>query len=134
MTGKASRDKGARGERELVAMIRDELGVICNRNYKQVAQAQHGDIEQIIGGFLIEAKNCARIDLKAWWRQVRIAAEAHPDKPLPCLAYKIARKGWRFVIPNPEFWNNGTQWGRDVEYQRDLWRQGFFSIVREQMT
>lgn len=133
MTGKASRDKGKRGELAVVKMIRDELGITCNRNYKQVAQAQHGDIEQVIGGFLLEIKNCVRLDLPKWWRQARDAAAAHPESPLPCLAYKASRGTWRFVIPNPEFWDNGTQWGRDVEYQRDLWKQGFFSIVREKL-
>jgi hypothetical protein len=133
MTGRASRDKGARGELDIVKMIRRELGIVCNRNYKQVAQAQHGDIEQIIGGHLIEVKNCVRLDFPKWWRQVCTAAAAHPDKPYPCLAYKAGRARWRFIIPNPEFWDNGTQWGRDVQYQRDLWPEGFFSIVRERL-
>lgn len=133
MTGKASRDKGARGELAVIKIIRDELGQVCNRNYKQTAQAQHGDIEQLVGPYLIEVKNCVRLDLPKWWRQACAAADAHPRKPHPCVAYNAGRGRWRFVIPNPEFWDNGTQWGREVEYQRDLWRQGFFSIVREQL-
>lgn len=133
MTGKASRDKGARGERTVIRMIRDELGITCNRNYKQVAQAQHGDIEQTVGGFLLEIKNCVRLDLPKWWRQACIAADAHPEKPLPCVAYNAGRGRWRFIVPNPEFWGNGTQWGREVQWQRDLWKEGFFTLCRERM-
>ena len=47
MSGAYSRNKGKRGELELVHMFRDNLGIACNRNYKQVAEAQHGDIGRL---------------------------------------------------------------------------------------
>lgn len=133
MSGAKSRNKGKRGELEVVRMIRDNLGIECNRNYKQVAQAQHGDIEQLIGPFLVEAKNCARIDLKSWWKQASAAAAAHPARPMPCVAYKVARKGWLFVVPMAEAWNSGQQWGREVQYTQTLFPDGFFLLVREHM-
>lgn len=49
MTGAYSRSKGARAERELCALLREYLGVEATRQYKQYAQAQHGDIEELIG-------------------------------------------------------------------------------------
>lgn len=133
MSGRASRDKGKRGELEIVKLLRDGLGIEVNRNYKQMAQAQHGDIEQLVGGFLIEVKNCASLDLKSWWGQAERAASAHPDKPQPCLAYKVARKGWRFRVPLPQAWDSGHQWGREAQYTMDLSPDGFFLIVRERL-
>jgi Holliday junction resolvase len=133
MSGRKSRDKGKRGELEVVKLLRDGLGLEVNRNYKQVAQAQHGDIEQLVGGFLVEIKNCASLDLKSWWGQAERAASAHPSKPQPCLAYKIPRKGWRFRIPLPQAWASGHQWGRELQYTMDLSPDGFFLIVRENL-
>lgn len=129
MTGAKSRDKGKRGELEVVHLLRDNLGIICNRNYKQVAQAQHGDIEQLVGPYLIEIKNCAALNLKPWWQQTLQAADKR--NAVPCLAYKLPRKGWRFRVPLPQAWSSGHQWGRELAYTMDLAPDAFFLIVRE---
>ena len=113
-------------------MLRDNLGIACDRNYKQMAQAQHGDIEQLVGGYLIEIKNCASLTaIKAWWQQAVQAASKRGA--VPCLAYKVARKGWRFRVPLPQAWASGQQWGRELQYTMDLSPDGFFLIVREQL-
>ena len=128
--GGFSRSKGARGEIEIVHMLRDELGIAVNRNYKQTAQAQHGDIEQLVGGFLIEVKNCASTTaMKSWWQQAVTAANKRDA--VPCLAYKIPRRGWRFRVPLPQAWASGQQWGRELAYTMDLAPDGFFLLVRE---
>lgn len=130
MTGARSRNKGKRGELEIVHMLRDELGLSVNRNYKQTAQAQHGDIEQLVGGYLIEVKNCASTTaMKSWWQQAVTAATKRDA--VPCLAYKIPRKGWRFRVPIPQAWASGHQWGRELAYTMDLAPDGFFLLVRE---
>lgn len=49
MSGRKSRDKGARGERELCGMLRDNLGGEFCRNLKQYQQTQEGDIAQLVG-------------------------------------------------------------------------------------
>lgn len=135
MTGAASRNKGKRGELEIVHLLRDNLGLAVNRNYKQTAQAQHGDIEQLIGPYLVEVKNCASLTaMKSWWQQALTAATRHPDSPQPCLAYKVPRKGWRFRVPLPSAWANGHQWGRELQYTMDLAPDGFFLIVREHLS
>lgn len=134
MTGARSRNKGKRGELEIVHLLRDNLGLACNRNYKQVAQAQHGDIEQLVGPYLLEVKNCASLSpMKAWWGQACAAASAHPQNPLPCLAYKVPRKGWRFRVPLPQAWASGKQWGSEIQYTMDLSPDGFYLIVREHL-
>jgi Holliday junction resolvase len=132
MTGKASRDKGKRGELEIVHLLRDNLGIAVNRNYKQTAQAQHGDIEQLVGGFMIEVKNCASLTaIKSWWQQAVTAATK--VGAVPCLAYKVPRKGWRFRVPIPQAWDSGHQWGRELQYTMDLAPDGFFLLVRERL-
>jgi len=135
MSGRTSRNKGARAELELVHMFRDHLGIACNRNYKQVAQAQHGDIEQLIGPYLIESKNCKDLELAKWWEQARAAAEAHPNKPMPCVAYRLPNRKpedrWRFTVPIPQAWTSGHAWGRGLSYTQTLHRDGFFLLVRE---
>lgn len=132
MTGGAfSRNKGKRAELELVHMLRDNLGIECNRNYKQFAQAQHGDIEQLVGPYLIECKDHKALSLKSWWGQIVQACAAHPANPVPCLAYKVYRKGWRFMVPIPQAWASGHQWGREIQYAMDLAPDGFYLLVRE---
>jgi Holliday junction resolvase len=131
--GAFSRNKGARCERELCALLRDNLGGDYNRNLKQYQKSQEGDIEQLVGPYLIESKSHATLSLKSWWQQIVTAASRHQDAPTPCLAYKIPRKGWRFRVPLPQAWASGQQWGRELQYTMDLSPDGFFLIVREQM-
>lgn len=129
MTGAFSRSKGARGEREVVQMLKDNLGGDYSRNLKQYQQCQEGDIEQLVGPYLLEIKNCATHNFKAWWQQALTAANKRDA--IPCLAYKVPRKGWRFRVPIQQAWNSGHQWGRELQYTMDLSPDGFFLIVRE---
>lgn len=131
MGGKASRDKGARGELAVIAMLRDNLGLTLNRNYKQTAQAQHGDIEQLVGGYLIEVKNSPDgiSNIKAWWRQAVTAAEK--VGAVPCLAHNLGCGRWRFMVPIPQAWSSGHQWSREIQYTQTLYPDGFYLLVRE---
>jgi Holliday junction resolvase len=131
MGGAFSRNKGARAERELCAMLRDNLGGAYCRNLKQYQKSQEGDIEQLVGPYLIESKAHATLSLKPWWQQIITAAAKHPEKPVPCLAYKVARKGWKFVVPIPQAWSTGKCWAREFQYTMTLEPDGFFLIVRE---
>lgn len=131
MAGSKSRDKGKRGELEVVHLLRDNLGLSVNRNYKQVAQAQHADIEQLVGGYAIEVKNVAALNLKSAWQQTVMAAVKRDA--MPCLAYKVPRKGWRFRVPLPRAWASGQQWGMELQYTMDLAPDGFYLLVREKL-
>ena len=133
MSGAFSRNKGARAERELCALLRDNLGGTFNRLLKQYQQSQLGDIEQLVGPYLIECKAHNTLSLRPWWQQACAAASAHPDRPQPCVAYKVMRKGWRFLVPLPQAWASGQQWGRELQYAMDLAPDGFFLIVREHL-
>jgi len=127
--GAFSRDKGKRGELEICRLLGDYLGGKWNRNYKQVAEAQHGDIEQLVAGYLIEVKNCASLEIHQWWRQACAAAQA--KGAIPCLAYKVARKGWKFIVPSNEAREAKASWSFDLKYTQELHEEGFFLHVRE---
>jgi Holliday junction resolvase len=132
MSGAKSRNKGARGEREICALLRDNLGGEFNRLLKQYQQSQLADIEQLVGPYSLEVKNCASLNLKSWWQQTVQAASKRDAQP--CLAYKVPRKGWRFRVPLPQAWASGQQWGRELQYTMDLSPDGFFLIVREHLS
>lgn len=129
MSGTYSRNKGKRGELELIHLLHDNLGADYNRNYKQTAQAQHGDVEQLVGPYIVEVKNHATLAIPQWWKQVCAAADAR--SAWPCLAYKVARKGWRFVVPTNEARDANQAWSRDLRYTQELYEEGFFLHIRE---
>lgn len=133
MSGAYSRNRGARAERELCALLREYLGVEATRHLKQYQQAQHGDIEELIGPYLIECKNQARITLGPWWEQARAAAQAR--RAIPCVAYRLPNRGlydrWRFVVPLNEAWSAGQDWKDSFRYTADVGLEGFALLVRE---
>ena len=131
MTGRASREKGARGEREVCKLLSENLGGTFNRLLKQYQQSQLSDIEQLVGPYSLEVKNCAKTNLRAWWQQAVTAADKRGA--VPCLAYKVPRRGWKFVVPLPQAWSTGKQWGRDLQYTMTLEPDGFYLVVREHM-
>jgi len=133
MSGAYSRRKGATAERELCSLLRDFLGVEASRNLKQYQQAQHGDIEQLIGPYLVEVKNCARLELGKWWEQARVAALSR--RAAPCVAYRLPNRGqydrWRFIVPLNEAWRTGCDWRDAFRYTADVGLEGFSLLVRE---
>lgn len=129
MTGAMSRNKGKRGELEVCHMLSDNLGGEYSRNLKQYQQSQHGDIEQLVGPYLIEVKNHAKVTVAPWWAQA--VAAAGKAGAVPCLAYKIARVGWRFMVPIPQATWTGEAWALDLQYTQTLYPEGFYLLVRE---
>lgn len=134
--GKYSRDRGARAERELCALLHEYLGVEATRNLKQFQQAQHGDIEQLVGPYLIEVKNQARITLGPWWEQARVAAALRVA--VPCVAYRLSGRQlydrWRFVVPLNEAWIAGQDWRDAFRYTADVGLDAFALLVREHLS
>lgn len=127
MGGKASRDKGARGELIVCKMLRDNLGGDYSRNLKQYQQSQEGDIGQLVGPYLLEVKNCKDLAIPAWWRQTVAAAQKVGAEP--CLAYNAGAGRWKFVVPLSH--GRGTSWGHELRYAQTLEPDGFYLIVRE---
>lgn len=134
MGGAYSRNRGARAERELCALLREYLGVEATRQLKQYQQAQHGDIEQLVGPYLVECKDHKALNVRAWWEQARAAAVAR-GSCLPCVAYRLGNRAlydrWRFVVPDER---RPTQdWELDYRYAADLGLEAFAVRVRERI-
>ena len=72
--GAFSRNKGARAERELCALLRDNLGGEFSHNLKQYQQSQEGDVAQLVGPYLIECKAHNTLSLRPRWQQAVTAA------------------------------------------------------------
>lgn len=137
MSGAYSRNKGSRAELELCKILHDYLGGEWSRNLKQYQQAQHGDLEQLVGGrYLVEVKNHKRLNIQAWWKQICAAARSAGDEKrevVPLLAIKIERQGWRFVLPSNEAQQVHTAWAWDLRYTQTLYIEGLALHVRELM-
>lgn len=132
MGGSYSRNKGATAERELCKLLSDYLGERFCRNLKQYQAAQHGDIEQLVGPYLVECKNQARIQLHAWWDQAVAAAKVRGA--VPCLAYRLPNRSqadrWRFVVPEWWAWDTGRAWSAEYRYTKEVGIDAFAGNVR----
>jgi hypothetical protein len=96
----ASRNKGKRGEREVINMLQPIVDMLCKnaeverivleRDLMQSGRGGH----DVVGlpGLAIEVKNCKTLALESWWKQT--LQQAGSDKE-PILFYKVARVGWR---------------------------------------
>lgn len=137
---KTQRTKGASGERELCAAIRDELGVRLVRNLEQSrrggfdlvpADDETGPVATALARLAIEVKRHAQAppgSIASWWRQAETQASA--AGLVPCLAYRADRQPWRFVLPlasvHPDLPPAGG-----LAFTADLSLIGFAAIVRE---
>jgi Holliday junction resolvase len=85
-----------------------------------------------LGPFLLEVKYHARINVRDWWRQA--VESAKKAGAIPVVAYKVARKGWRFVLPYVSHHAEiSFAWRYDYEYTMDVGPACFALIVRESL-
>lgn len=92
-----SRNKGAAAERELAAILSDELGFVVKRKLGQ-ARDSGDDIQ--VGKFRIEAKRRETLALPAWCRQI----EEHCGLgEVPVVAYRQNGQPWRIVMKLEDF-------------------------------
>jgi Holliday junction resolvase len=128
MSGASSRTKGAAFEREICKLLRDELGGDYSRNLRQYQKKEEGDIEQLVGPYLIECKHHANLSEKAWWRQASIAAKS--KGAVPCVAYKFKGR-ILFRVPSHDAALAQSPWSLDFEYSVAMERCAFLLHVRE---
>ena len=86
------RRKGQAGERELFALLSDELGFTVRRNVDQARQGGADGLD--IPGWAVEAKRQETLSIPAWWAQ----AERQAVRRKPILFYRASRKPWRAVL------------------------------------
>lgn len=99
MTGRASRRKGANGERE-VARIFAEHGFDARRTPNSGGLAWRGDLAGV-PGYVIEVKRCERFDVPRWLEQAHAAARGGE---VPILAFRRSMGGgvagrWHAALP-----------------------------------
>jgi len=120
--GKASRDKGNRGEREFVKALGEELGEVLTR---RLGQARDSGSDVHVVGWSIEVKRAAKAELGAWWAQ---AVDRAADVGLkPALAYRLDRRSWRVRLPLSFLGiaGDGPDWTLEVTVA------GFAALLRE---
>jgi hypothetical protein len=98
---KASRDKGARGEREIIDLLQPIVDAAYKDAGREPPQLKRASSMQADGGgcdvygidwLALEVKRCETLQLEAWWRQCM--SQAQPDKQ-PVLIYRQNGRQWR---------------------------------------
>lgn len=97
MDGRGKRNKGAAGERELAALLSDELGFVVKRN---LGQARDGADDITVAQFRIEVKRQERLQVDKWCEQVESCAQ--PEE-VPVLAYRRNGQPWRVCLLLKDF-------------------------------
>ena len=91
---KMQRTKGATGERELFALLTEQLGVTVTRN---LSQTRGGGADALdLPGWAIECKRQEALSIAAWWSQTTRQADELGRKP--ALFYRQSRRPWRAVL------------------------------------
>ena len=86
--GRSSRDKGARGEREIRDLLR-RAGFRCDRD-----GTEHGDLRHDCINIHFEVKRQETISIDEWWRQATRDAGARN----PVVFFRKNHQRWRAVI------------------------------------
>ena len=92
---RASRDKGAAGELEVLELIHAHGWPRATRNFASGARG-NSDIANGPAHTLIEVRRVERFELRAAWRQVQ--ADADRAGCLPMLAHRWNRGPWLAVL------------------------------------
>ncbi len=97
MNGRGKRNKGAGGERELAALLSDQLGFVVKRN---LGQARDGADDLTVAQFRIECKRCERLQVDKWSEQVEACTQ--PGE-VGVVAYRRNGQPWRVVMRLHDF-------------------------------
>lgn len=98
-SGKASQRKGADGERELAAILR-EYGYEIKRG----GSMSFGEVPDLVGlpGVHIEVKRCEQVRLSEWMQQAERDSQHFKDG-LPAIFHRRSREGWRVTMNLADF-------------------------------
>ncbi|MBU2801692.1 hypothetical protein HFV02_05365 [Acidithiobacillus caldus] len=92
--GATERSKGARGERELLGLLTDQLGLAVQRNYQ--ARWVGGCDSLSIPGWSVEIKRRENLSIGSWWAQAQ--RQADRDGRRPILFFRQSRRPWKAII------------------------------------
>ena len=109
MSGRRSRNKGKRGERELVNLIAEHCGDgVAKRNLQQTAEGGYDLAGPIADIAAVECKNEVTFRLTSWMRQAE--EQAGPEQ-VPVVAHRQYGGGFRFYLSMDE--QEFMQWIRE---------------------
>lgn len=132
--GAMQRRKGADGERELIALLREHLGEELSRNLDQ-ARDGGADLKggMLLAGYVIECKRAAKAELRSWWQQAFSQAYDIADGRAPVLAYRLDRQRWQFVMSIAEFIGGDWRSWPGLEYTVTMRVEAFAALVRDEV-
>lgn len=98
-SGKASQRKGADGERELAAVLR-EYGY----NIERGGSLSFGEVPDLAGlpGIHIECKRCEQVRLSEWMKQAERDSRYFHDG-VPAIFHRRSREPWRVTMNLADF-------------------------------
>lgn len=99
MTGRMSRAKGARGELEVIEVLRANGYPHAHRNFDS-GSAGGGDIARGPEGVALEVKRTERFALREAWAQASEDAATRGD--IPVVAHRWNNGPWLAVLPLDE--------------------------------
>ena len=126
------RNKGAGAERELAGLLRDHLGVDLRRNLDQWRSGGY-DLSGL-PRLAVEVKRystATSADIAGWWGQT--CEQAERAGLLPCLAYRLDRQPWRFVVPI-SLVNEDLPISTNYDMAATMSLDGFCLVVRERFS
>jgi Holliday junction resolvase len=128
MGGAMSRNKGARAERELAAILADELGIPVARNLNQ---PREGGADLPIPGWCIEVKRQEKASMTAWWAQT--VGQATDMKARPALLYRGNRRPWKAIVwlPHMSGHYSADRTPMDMDTTAEISLPAFIQLVRE---
>jgi hypothetical protein len=107
--GKMQRNKGANGEREVLALLGERLGMKLERNLSQTRNGGADCVE--LGRIRLEVKRQERLNITAWWKQAEeqslllvtnVTNNNKGERLIPALAYRQSRKPWTFILDSSD--------------------------------
>lgn len=121
-----SRDKGKRGEREVAAILRAELGIDVTRN---LVQSREGGCDLLIPGWAPEVKFYIEVTpglKKTWWEQT--IEQAKRAMKHPVLFYRQNRREWTAVCSLSVLCGIG---GEDILWTAEMSVPAWCAVYRE---
>lgn len=104
MSGKTSRSKGARGEREVRDVLK-ALGVHARRDGRLDDDLDHG-----LEGYHLEVKRRERYEIDSWVEQ----AEEDAGDRVPVVVFRKSRQPWRVIVDAEVFFRLVTNQQREA--------------------
>ena len=95
MSGKMSRDKGKRGERELAKYLREQGWPEARRTAQYCGSAGDADLADAIPNVHIEAKRTEKLSL---YQAMQQASDDALDGEIPTVFHRRNRKDWLVVV------------------------------------